>query len=277
MYAFRIAHSPVALHNTHLQPVVFQPSLSPRDTRRLMNTIIDNRSLAHEILSHIKTIDPKSISLRKERQQEIMDYCNAVCDYQTLSNDVAAGTHRSHHTGSFKPPSPLLPKHVELAQKDRAMLNIFMSELAHVSKMVREDARGQLEQSMRTLQRLAKHMTVEPPVLRRAAEFLSLLGPRHHNAGAFKLERDRDLEALRTLKSRVEECCRALELVKPFADAGAPKGRHRLMDPAYLNHLKNAKEAAVERDWSRLYGQLDELEAIASLTGHVPAVPLSQA
>ncbi len=244
-----------------------------------MNTIIDNRSLAHDILAHIKTLDPKSVTLPKERQQEIMDYCNAVCDYQTLSNDFAAGTHRSHFTGSCEPPSPLLPKHLELAQKDRAMLDVFTSELAHLSKMVREDARGQLEQSMRTLQRLAKHMTVEPPVLRRATEFLSLLGPRHHNQGAFKLERDRDLEALRTLKSRVDQCSQALAQLKPFVDAGVPEGRVGWMAAAYIQHLGVAMDAAKDisegRNLEEFRRQLNELEAIASESHHVPEVRVS--
>lgn len=271
----------MAHHDAYLQPVLLHTVLSPDDTHRLLTEISNNRSLAHHILSHIKTIDPDSVSLRKDRQREIIDYCKAVGDYQTLSSNLAAGTHRSHHTGSCRPPSQLLPKHVELAQQDRAMLDFIMTELAHVSKEVRKDAWADLEKSMRTLKRLADHMTVQPPVLHQAAEFLSLLAPRHHNPAAFKLGRDRDLEALRTLKSRVDQCSQALAQLKPFCDAGFPEGDASGMATAYIHHLGNAMDAAkdvfVKGNRKEFRRHLNELEAIASESRHVAKVRVSLA
>lgn len=218
-----------------------------------------------------------AVSLRKERRREITDYCSAVCDYRTLSEDFSTGKHRSGHAGSCRIPSELLPQHVERAQEDRARLDDIRTELTHVAKMVIKDALTPLLHRMWKLQKLADGMSLKSPALESAQAFVARCNAKCDKPNALELGDNRDLRKVRDFMIEVDQCCHALELLKPFVDASAPKSKHHRVEWAYLNSLGKAQNAAMEGDWMGFNRHLEELEFIVSPSGRAPATTVSYA
>lgn len=278
MYALHPAHVPVAHHDAHFPVGMTVSHLTPSATKDLLRLIDDNRFSAQAILQHLESADPGAAHLTQEQWHQIRDYCRAVWNYQTLTDQVAPHTQQQGGAGLCKLPSQLLPQHLKDAEADRQALLDIRQTLASLSKTALMDGVKPLLDSARKLEKLAAGMSLKADVIQRARSFAARCESPRSTPNACRLSTAAEFRELQKIKAEMAHCLAALVRLQPFVDAGVPKDKpHKWLASSYIRSLGWAQNAAMEGDWMEFENQMGELEAIAAQSGHVPDRRVSHA
>lgn len=252
--------------------------LNRQATGDLLRLIEDNRFSAQAILRHIESADPGAARVTQEQWHQIRDYCQAVWNYQTLTDQVASHTKQQVGAGLCKLPSQLLPQHFKEAETDRQALLDISQTLASLSKTALMDGVKPLLDSARKLEKLAAGMSLKADVIQRARSFAARCESPRSTPNAYRLSVAAELRELQKIKAEMAHCLAALERLQPFVDAGVPEDkRNNWLASSYIITLGNAQNAAIKGDWMEFGSQMGELEAIADQCGHVTKPRVSRA